>query len=555
MSLQIQVTADVAGASRQIQDFSKKATNTLTSLSLALQDLPFGFIGIQNNLPGIVKGFQDMGIEAKNGASVLSQLKNALIGPAGLYLAFSAVSFIVTKITLEYGSLGAALDALVGKTTLASKAQQDFNKALAEATGNSATEVAEIRILVAVLTDLSKPLKERQAAYVELKKIRPDVIAGQKLENISTEKATKLINENANAVLNLILLKAKEAAISSVLNKNAEELAKLLIEENDLKKRIAKSEKDYADNRKNSSDFDELSARLIEGFTKKLNNNKKEQEALNKVAQDYIKILDPTIKGIAEVDRRTNELTESIKKQKKEKVEGLGKSVFGEQGEAIESAMSLDQINKLLIANLKLSFGKNGIFTTILDRLLGERKNLIKKKLAEEAAILAPKKVSKIAGTPLSAELEAQIGAYQIYLAKLQEIQALLTSTFLQPLENAFMNLFETGKFGFKAFADAVLKQIQQLVAKIIATGIISLIANLASGGFAGVGGAAKGFGAVGQSILSAIGLGVKKTANPSFGGVGPGGLGMSGQVNVVLRGSDLVGALNRTNATINRVG
>jgi hypothetical protein len=29
----------------------------------------------------------------------------------------------------------------------------------------------------------------------------------------------------------------------------------------------------------------------------------------------------------------------------------------------------------------------------------------------------------------------------------------------------------------------------------------------------------------------------------------------MSGQVNVVLRGSDLVGALNRTNATINRVG
>jgi hypothetical protein len=117
------------------------------------------------------------------------------------------------------------------------------------------------------------------------------------------------------------------------------------------------------------------------------------------------------------------------------------------------------------------------------------------------------------------------------------------------------MNLFETGKFGFKAFADAVLKQIQQLVAKIIATGIISLIANLASGGFAGVGGAAKGFGAVGQSILSAIGLGVKKTANPSFGGVGPGSMGMSGQVNVVLRGSDLVGALNRTNATINRVG
>ena len=118
------------------------------------------------------------------------------------------------------------------------------------------------------------------------------------------------------------------------------------------------------------------------------------------------------------------------------------------------------------------------------------------------------------------------------------------------------MNLFETGKFGFKAFADAVLKQIQQLVSKIIATGIISLIANLLAPGVGGVGGGAGGIlSRVGGDILRAIGIGGPGVANPSFGGVGPGGLGMSGQVNVVLRGSDLVGALNRTNATINRVG
>ena len=50
MSLQIQVTADVAGASKQIDDFSKKSRIALTNLSLVAQDLPFGFIGIQNNL-------------------------------------------------------------------------------------------------------------------------------------------------------------------------------------------------------------------------------------------------------------------------------------------------------------------------------------------------------------------------------------------------------------------------------------------------------------------------------------------------------------------------
>ena len=118
------------------------------------------------------------------------------------------------------------------------------------------------------------------------------------------------------------------------------------------------------------------------------------------------------------------------------------------------------------------------------------------------------------------------------------------------------MNLFQTGKFGFKSFADAVLKQIQQLVSKIIATGIISLIANLMSGGLAGgVGGAAGILSRVGADIFRSIGLGGPGVANPSFGGVGAGSLGMSGQVNLVLRGSDLVGSLNRTNATINRVG
>ena len=140
---------------------------------------------------------------------------------------------------------------------------------------------------------------------------------------------------------------------------------------------------------------------------------------------------------------------------------------------------------------------------------------------------------------------------------RLEENQILLNEVFFNPLQDAFMNLFETGKFGFKAFADAVLMQIKQLVAKILATGIISLIANIVSGGLAGgiIGGGSGILKRVGQSILGAIGIGGNGIANPSFGGVGAGSLGMSGQVNVVLRGSDLVGALNRTNATINRVG
>jgi len=550
MSLQIQVTADVASAGKQIEDFSKKSRTALNSLSLVAQDLPFGFIGIQNNLPGVISSFGELTREAGGVGGALKQISTALVGPAGLFLAFSVVTSAITFAIQKYGSLGAAFDALVGKINLATKAQQDFNKAVAEATGNSATEVAEIRILVAVLTDLSKPLKERQSAYVELQKIRPDVIAGQKLENISTEKATKLINENANAILNLILLKAKEAAISSVLNKNAEDLAKLLIEENDLKNRIAKSEKDYADSRKNSNDFDELSARLIEGLTKKLNNNKKEQEALNKVAEDYIKILDPTIKGISEIDRRTKELTDSIKKQK-----NANKELSDSQKFAEKSALSFYKFNGRDITEQEAfsSFvvGTTNLQVKAIDRLIKQRVKLRKETSKEASAALVPTTISGQVNPFINQKfLDTQAIAAELAIA-----QQLIDSVFFNPIAESFENFINTGKFSFEEFAKTVKANIAKIVAQIAASKIVELLGAI----YAGPIGGAVGGGAGGKigSLLSALsGFLPTFTQNPNFGGIqGNNALGMSGSVNLVLRGTDLVGSINRTNSQISRVG
>ena len=61
----------------------------------------------------------------------------------------AAITFLIQK----YGSLGGALDALFNKTNLAKKAQEDYNKAFAQAVGSSALEYAEIVILTNALTD------------------------------------------------------------------------------------------------------------------------------------------------------------------------------------------------------------------------------------------------------------------------------------------------------------------------------------------------------------------------------------------------------------------
>jgi len=90
------VKQDTDNIGNSVKSFSKSSQNALTALSLTIQDLPFGFIGIQNNLPGIIQGFSQMSQEAKTGASVTSQLVTSLVGPAGLFLAFSAITAIVT---------------------------------------------------------------------------------------------------------------------------------------------------------------------------------------------------------------------------------------------------------------------------------------------------------------------------------------------------------------------------------------------------------------------------------------------------------------------------
>ena len=71
--------------------------------------------------------------------------------------------------------------------------------------------------------------------------------------------------------------------------------------------------------------------------------------------------------------------------------------------------------------------------------------------------------------------------------------------------------------------------------------------------GTLGVGVANATLGASGN-VPGGGGVSVGRPSAVNFGGI-QGGIGLSGQVVFVQRGTDLVGVLNRSNATINRVG
>lgn len=538
-----------------VKSFGKASQNSLTALSLSLQDLPFGFIGIQNNLPGIIQGFGQMSAEAKTGASVLSQLKGSLMGPSGIFLAFSAVTAIVTTLTMKYGGLGNAIDALFGKINPlakvikdAAKSQEDFNESfktnsqiLGAASGSVQAQILKVQLLSDTVKNLTNSEELRKNALYELQKI-DKAYFGQLTTAIGDvgklEEATRKYTDAilANAIAKAYEGKVTEAAI------NLEEQKNLLKELAPAYAEATKKQKAFLDSYQGAYD-PVTGAELVQPSfiaTPDIENFKKQQLVVDAAVITLNKLKESFKNATLEATKFVEPVEKAAKAVKKIKVP-----------KELDIA-ELERKGRYAALKLQEQADKNRL------KYLQEQLKL-EEKITKETFARANKDMALDAEgfyKVVIQSLEKVTKPLDDFQKKLEDAKILLNEVFFNPLQDAFMNLFETGKFGFKAFADAVLKQIQQLVSKIIATGIISLIANIASGGLAGAAsGGASLFKRIGGDILSAIGIGGRGVANPSFGGVGPGGLGMSGQVNVVLRGSDLVGALNRTNATINRVG
>lgn len=560
MSLNIVVSADVAAAGKQIDDFSKKSRIALTSLSLVAQDLPFGFIGIQNNLPGVISSFGELTREAGGVGGALKQLGSSLIGPAGLFLAFSVVTSAVTALTMKYGSLGAAFDAIFGKTTKLtikikelSDSYTEFNKNLKTSQDISNQEgasltgtISKIESLTKVILDQTKSYNERNAALNSLKELDKERFGNLDLETLKLNTLTTAVDNYTKSLIAAAITKGFEQEIARTSVEISKQVSILKDLDEARKTAVAAPQRivgkaeliDRTEINKTESAYNKQLA-VIRELTKRKN--------------ELIVEIDKSVKAQVALKAPVDAATAALEKQKKAE-KALADAKKKIKPVKLPKELDLAELSrKARIAAQKLQdqADKNRL------KYLQEQLKL-EEKITKETFAQADKdmKADAQAFTKVSfLNLENITNPIANFLKKMQETQLLLSETFFMPLENAFMNLFETGKFGFKSFADAVLKQIQQLVAKIIASGIISLIANLASGGL-GLTGAAGGIGGVlkrvGADIFKSLGT---RGGEANFGGVGPGSMGMSGQVNIVLRGSDLVGALNRTNATINRVG
>lgn len=681
--IEIGVRVDVDQAAKSIQNFSKQSGRALSSLSLVLQDLPFGFIGIQNNLPNLLTAFGNLDTKTNGLKATLKDLGKSLVGPAGAYLAFSAVTAAVTYAIKEYGSLSNAVNVLFGANSVATKSQNDFNKALLDAAGNTGGQIAKINILVATIQNENSSQQERLAAYRELKKVNPDVVAGIDEQNLSTAKSIQLIGENAKAQIEFIKLQIKAAGITKALDKleeqrfeangkyNAEreKEKKLISELQKAEEKRAKGENlstleinnlarknilltAQAENVKKSADgITQITERqnywtksleptigkisAISSATKDLTNNLKDQrgaeddaanaaakrlEALNKFNQ--LKINLPAIDDSKAVDRniaalekygnivldttkydfeRAAALKEIIEidkeyfknldltKTKLETLQGTIQNYIGylynvrELQKELAKPIDISKLTKSIETQILIDTSKlRTNIPAVIDLLfpdekfnkiteswskinkdtapkIEELKNKIRDGLISNELVTGVKSTyeeisnainSALSGVQIGFDQEKKLADTEKQIKEFTErINSAIEDGLRRPLRDFFGEFLDTGKFAFDSFVKLAKDSFKRIAADLLASGLAKLLTSLLlpmAGGAAA--GGAGGFGSLLMNLFPTKGRAKFESMSPRRESAG-------GSVNFVIRGTELVGVLNRGNQEINRIG
>lgn len=618
---------------------SKDARTAATSLNLAIQDLPFGFIAIQNNLPALFNSFNKLREESNGVTGAISAIINQLKGPAGLFLAYTSAISITTFLTQKYGSLANAYDALFTSTSNATIAQREYNKELKEAGKNLGNELTKVDILAKGIANENASREERLSYFYQAKKEVPDLLAGLTEENVLTAKGIKILQANAAARKSFLDLQVKQQAIGKVLNENYSEeadlQAKIAKEENNRNKFLEARNKAQSALEKTS---DSKSIKLLNNLIKsandeldksisRINKYKEELGGLQNVQADYADDLNIITKGTGEYYKNVETLNNGLKEEKErsDKAAKAARDLAKARAEQFKFAGDIRQlknrysldfdptlkpIKKVDAKAYVESFAKSineGPGTTVaplIELLFPEEEfkklSAIWTKINADTAPKLEEFKNKLRDTLINKELATgvkttyddvqkaiteSIGGIQSTLTadaqitqnfanaimkganeftRLQEqvkefdkVKESIQSNLTRPFRDFFDTLLDDGKLTFASFEELIKDSLKRILSQAIATGLAQLFASLLSGGgtvavskIAGAASIAKNLSDVGK-----IGGLFRRTVAPSFGGVSGGPLQMAGAVNLSLRGSDLVGSINRTNATINRVG
>jgi hypothetical protein len=119
------VKAQAEQSFKAVQSSSNSATFAMMNFNRIVQDAPYGFIGIANNLNPLLESFQRLQKETGGTSLALKAMAGSLMGPAGLGVALAAVSTAVVLFSQNQQKAAS-------ETKKAKKETEEYTNALIE---------------------------------------------------------------------------------------------------------------------------------------------------------------------------------------------------------------------------------------------------------------------------------------------------------------------------------------------------------------------------------------------------------------------------------------
>lgn len=543
-----QATNSVNNFSAAVQKAAKPtadATNTLSNLSRVAQDAPYGFMGIANNLNPLLESFQRLQKESGGAGEALKAMVGGLMGPAGLGLALGVVSSLIVKFGDDIGEFFSKLGS--GGTEL-----QETNKAFAESKDAFSKAYVEMQKLGESFESFHNGTKSKKDVLDEYNKTLGKVYGTTN----DLGEAERLYVSNSEAYVKAAMYRA---AAQVALQKAAEQAFK---------------QQELANNPKSAGGgdlFQNLGAAALSKLTgapvMSIGQVGAFESATNK-AKDLEKTYLDIANSFNDMVSKTNASAEkSVLFGKDDKKEAKTKSIAGVSAKSLEDRLkeAMDFIDKeqgqIIKGPKEPEGGSNKVLLNALTGETGEKQD--NKKLDKDK-----KEMDNFFKTSKKNFDEAEKSAKQFATAMSEEVTNGLM-TMWDAMEKGENPLAALGNY----FKDLLKQLAAAVIQATIFQGIMMLInpAAAAKGGGLGggiIGGIGKIFGfaeggIVSRPTLSMVGEGGQSEAimplnklgnmmNSTFNAGAMSGAAAPGNGQFVLKGNDLVLAMQRSNFSLN---
>lgn len=543
---------------------AQQGQTALFALGQVARDLPFGFIAIQNNLPLLVDQFTALKQTTGSTGKALGAILNSIAGPAGLAFGFGVLTSAITGLVQEYGSLSNALGQIFGLVSRTKIATEELDKAQIKTRASAVAETQSINNLLQVLNSSKSTYSDRLGAYNRLNEIIPDVLSGLDKEKTINGDNKKELEGLLKVKKENIILDGTRQALIKAIEKEAENAFTAL----------AKAQKqDFFGNLGNAlkgilKGFPPFLAAQLEAIDQAQQSanaydflNEKLGEVDKKLAANQGKI-DANTEAYKRQQKAIDQVTKAKEKERKEDEKRAEKSNIKRFGQFIQYLKDL-QIEEKKLAAEQAKAGFAGLEFTRIQNQQAQQLTKDQKNLNAWYAILDEIGAKTFdVSTATDGLTQSLKGTSQILKPTLDSIKQakwetaynLIYDNLINPLEYLFDSVLEKGKFSWKEFGNIVLDQLKRIIVQIAATTAAAALANIIVPGAGTLAVNTANAAQRGATNIGGGGVSVGRKSAVNFGGI-QGGIGLSGQVVFVQRGTDLVGVLNRSNATINRVG